>query len=445
MRKLCLFLILWSVLAVNAQSEVDVTQFTEMKRLGRGGLNVAVVSPDETMLAIGTSLTLELYDITEEAAQPLEIDYLFPVEDLAWSSDSIWLALQQRMDNHTFVRLFNVQENQVVAEFMLEGHRYESMVWSPDGTRVGVLAQEKIAYVLDLATQQATILENPIGRRAVLEWSLDGEHIRLTGEGAPKMTWNATTGELVGRTPQTLEGVEWAEDTSQRLTRNDIDKFGISSSQYSSAVEFLWWQDGGNTIGFYGDVNGNCGFRHYEVASGKVIHEENVCGDGPGRAYTSSPIHDWGTGPDFQTRQLNNIRISQNDAEGKALLILTGHTDEVTFTLWDSDETLLVSGSRDGTIHLWQIGFVGDELQGELLRILDADTGGVTALTWAHPYLASGSEEGVISIWDVDTGQQLVQLRGHIGAVNDLGWIYTKDQLASGGMDGTIRIWGMNE
>ena len=57
--------------------------------------------------------------------------------------------------------------------------------------------------------------------------------------------------------------------------------------------------------------------------------------------------------------------------------------------------------------------------------------------------LASGGNDGTVRIWDPATGQQHAILEGHRGWVNSVCPVSVAGQelLASGGKDGTVRIW----
>jgi len=69
-----------------------------------------------------------------------------------------------------------------------------------------------------------------------------------------------------------------------------------------------------------------------------------------------------------------------------------------------ADGTMVVSGSVDGRLRLWNIKegrVVGDPL--------DAHKGQVECLDWSPNGLeiASGSEDGTVTRWNPDTGQQI--------------------------------------
>ena len=54
-------------------------------------------------------------------------------------------------------------------------------------------------------------------------------------------------------------------------------------------------------------------------------------------------------------------------------------------------------------------------------------------------FVASGSEDGAIVMWNVGNKAVLQRLEGHEGVV--LGVDARKDMLVSGGLDGTVRLW----
>jgi WD40 repeat protein len=91
-------------------------------------------------------------------------------------------------------------------------------------------------------------------------------------------------------------------------------------------------------------------------------------------------------------------------------------------------------------VNRWPLPDVADPT---LKRVLVGHHGRVTAVAMAPngSWLASGSDDRTVRIWDVATGQQRAVLRGHRGKVKAVAVAPGGSWLASGSDDGTVRIW----
>jgi serine/threonine protein kinase len=116
---------------------------------------------------------------------------------------------------------------------------------------------------------------------------------------------------------------------------------------------------------------------------------------------------------------------------------LTGHSDTVLSVVYSPDVRYLASGSNDKTIKIWEVA------TGKQLHTLTGHSSGVLSVVYSPDgrYLASGSWDDTIKIWEVATGKQLRTLTGHSRAVWSV--VYSPDgrYLASGSSDKTIKIW----
>jgi len=116
---------------------------------------------------------------------------------------------------------------------------------------------------------------------------------------------------------------------------------------------------------------------------------------------------------------------------------LTGHSDRVRSVVYSPDGRYLASGSLDKTIKIWEVA------TGTELRTLTGYSIGVLSVVYSPDghYLASGSNDNTIKIWEVATGKQLRTPTGHSEVVRSV--VYSPDgrYLASGSQDKTIKIW----
>ncbi|MBD1821545.1 caspase family protein [Cyanobacteria bacterium FACHB-DQ100] len=122
----------------------------------------------------------------------------------------------------------------------------------------------------------------------------------------------------------------------------------------------------------------------------------------------------------------------------KDFLSLKGHTAPITQIQISPDNTLLISGSADKTIRLWNLS------TGELIRTISGHNDRVTALSFSpdQETFASASADRTIKIWTLQGGIHTI-LQGHTDEVTSLS--YSPDgRLASGSVDNTVRLWDVD-
>ncbi len=104
---------------------------------------------------------------------------------------------------------------------------------------------------------------------------------------------------------------------------------------------------------------------------------------------------------------------------------------------YSADGKYMATGHGDGVISLWEVA------TGQELLNCVGHTGRVYSLTFnaASDMLASGSDDRSVRLWHVSNGDCLKNLVGHSGAIGTVAFHPSGDMLASGSEDRSIRIW----
>ncbi len=116
---------------------------------------------------------------------------------------------------------------------------------------------------------------------------------------------------------------------------------------------------------------------------------------------------------------------------------LAAHTRWVHSIAFSPDGELLVSGSGDNTIKLWEISSARE------ISVHAAHANSVLSVAFSPDgrTLASGSGDKTIKLWEMPSGSQLFTLVGHTNKVYSVAFSPDGRFLASGSWDNSIKVW----
>lgn len=131
-----------------------------------------------------------------------------------------------------------------------------------------------------------------------------------------------------------------------------------------------------------------------------------------------------------------------NLASGNCENVFRGHSREVKSICLSSDGQWLFSGSFDGTVRRWNLQ---SQTTQESVQIPLDQTRPIwsIALNSARGLLAIGNDNGIISLCDMNSLQQLSSFEAHFSTVQHLSFSPDGETLASSSSDRTIKIWDL--
>jgi len=115
------------------------------------------------------------------------------------------------------------------------------------------------------------------------------------------------------------------------------------------------------------------------------------------------------------------------------MLILKGHSGPVMSVSWSPQGQRIASGSSDHSVLIWN-------RKGIQVMKYEGHSDTVTAVSWSPngKYIASASKD--IHVWNVWSGEKKLQI-GHSESIHSVCWSPSGDKLVSGSADGMIHVW----
>ncbi len=276
--------------------------------------------------------------------------------------------------------------------------------FSPDGRYIVSASWDQTLKLWDVETwQEHRTLRGPSDGVTACAYSPDGLHILSVSADGNLKVWDVQTGQECLNIP--IASPHWAGPHTCAYSPDGQRILSISSGNPK-----VWDAETGEEL------------FSLEVEDGGGA---DCCAYSPDGRHIIAGYYDSLVMWDLKTKE----RFTFSDTNGVA---------RCTFS--PDGQYFLLYYEPDGYVEVWNT-----EAREEYLFFDSDDPGDLTSLVYSTDgqYILSASTEGVLHVWEAQTGQRRFTLTDHSGKVNGCAFSPDGKSIISASDDGTLKVWGV--
>jgi WD40 repeat protein len=344
-----------------------------------------------------------------------------------------------------------------LSEWQLE--RTAAVDVSPDGQTLAWVAsdgEDKTLHICDAATgQERRRLRGHQWAVVSVAFSADGRCLASGNPFEPVQLWDVVTGEPTRRYAHQQGGMRlrfspdgkslvcacmdgsvqrWDAETGAELPRLTGYRGWVNEIAFAPGCQSLALAGADSQVIQLWDLNTG---QQRSVAAGHQS-KVNAIAFSPDGKLLATCGGDW--------HDQDQTIYLWDAATGKEIRRLTGHAGKIWCLQFSADGKLLASGSeKESVLRVWDVA-TGQE-QAKLKRERQTDREAqecrVSAVAWSADgrLLVSGHDQGLLFLWDYETGAPPRWCGWHEGIIHSVAFSPNGKYLLSGSADRTVRLW----
>jgi WD40 repeat protein len=391
-------------------------------------LDVAFSHDGERLVSASSDGSIRIWDATSfEPTLPPLVGHSGRVFSIAISGDGRWIASG---GDDCIIRLWDASKgSEVLPPFVGHKSGIRSLAFSPDGTRIVSGSWDKTVRVWNaISGSQIAILLGHANEITAVSFSQDGTRIVSCSYNDSIRLWDATSGASVRELLK-------CKNTSATISPN------------GEWIVCCWMSTVGPELRIWNTVTGvedriiplsGCGFcyasffpdgRHIAAASNRHVHTWDII---TGHHISSIEVH-----------QLSGCMTLSPNGDRVAVGLLRN----CTIGVWNTERNFVLQDATTSKItkssSLPNAQHASSSSQKPSIPTMEGHTDYISCIIFSPNgnFIASGSHDNTICVWDAATGAQMLTLRGHEDIICCVAFSNDGTQIVSGSSDGVVRLW----